>query len=434
MWAAYPATKSAVSAAPGLKVRKAETHATAQTICFVMPWPFELAGGVNHVVNNLIRSFRDDSVLGLAPIALELCWDPPVTPEASYLAVKRSVFWLRFPYEPDHPVRSVLSFVLHAPRSLLALRRYVRANNVAVFNVHYPDLRALNLIALRDLKLFRGRIVLSLHGSDIRSAHQGSRIYQWFWRRLLRRASVVVACSDGLREETLMLEPHANAVTIHNGIDLELFGRDSDAEFALPPELQGKRIIVNIGAFEYRKGHDILVQAFQQIALTHADAALLLIGKSGPLSSDIKRLIGEAELGSSVFILEDVPHSRVFDLLKNATIFVLATRWRKRLMGEGFALAILEAAAARLPVVATASCGVEEIIRDGQTGRVVPLEDVAALASAIRDLLDQPDLARRMAGHLHALVREHFTWNEAAKKYAALSHAEASSTSSPGPD
>ncbi len=330
------------------------------------------------------------------------------------------MLWLRFAYEQENPVRSFLSFVWHAPASLLELRRYVREHAISVINFHYPDLRALNFVLLRDLKLFRGKIILSLHGSDIRSAHQGSRLYKWFWRRLLRRADAVVACSEGLREEVLMLEPRSKSVTIHNGINVDAFARDSEPRFELPSELQGRRIIINVASFEYRKGHDILLEAFKRIGLRHHDALLLLVGKSGPESSRVKRLIKEAGLDSSVLVLEDVPHSRIFHFLNAATLFVFATRWRKGVMGEGFALAILEAAAARLPVVTTACCGAEELVEDGKTGRIVPLEDAAALASGMCELLDQPEAARHMGARLHELVRERFTWREAAAKYASL--------------
>jgi glycosyltransferase involved in cell wall biosynthesis len=70
--------------------------------------------------------------------------------------------------------------------------------------------------------------------------------------------------------------------------------------------------------------------------------------------------------------------------------------------------------------VATASCGVEEIIKDGVTGRVVPLEDDAALAAAISETLSNPEQARIMADKLYELVRERFTWRRAAEQYAAL--------------
>jgi glycosyltransferase involved in cell wall biosynthesis len=89
-------------------------------------------------------------------------------------------------------------------------------------------------------------------------------------------------------------------------------------------------------------------------------------------------------------------------------------------MGEGFPLAVLEAAAAGTPVVATASTGVAELLEDRVTGRLVPLEDARALAFAICDMLADPLTARKMADALLNVVRDRFTWRQAAEKYSAL--------------
>jgi glycosyltransferase involved in cell wall biosynthesis len=237
---------------------------------------------------------------------------------------------------------------------------------------------------------------------------------------MLRHASAIVSCSDGLRQETLQFEPRANVITIYNGIDMDRFSAHANPQFRWPPELDGKRVIVNVAQFEFRKGHDILLSAFRRVRSTHQDVALVLAGSPGPTSETIQNMIRELDLSDSVLCLGVVPHHKIYDLLKHATLFALATRWKHGIMGEGFAIALLEAAAAKLPVVATASCGVGEIISNGETGRIVPLEDDAALAAAISEMLDYPERARVMSENLHALVREQFTWKRAAEKYAAL--------------
>jgi len=286
--------------------------------------------------------------------------------------------------------------------------------------MHYPDLEAVNLVLLKVLGLFDGQVVLSLHGSDIRSAFQETGPGRRIWRFMLRHASAVVACSGGLKEETLHFEPRARVVTIYNGIDVARFSASSDPEFRWPPELMGQRVIVNVGQFEFRKGHDILLKAFRRVRDVRGDVALALAGFPGPTTEPVRKMIRDLNLSDSVLYLGALPHEKIYDLLKHSTLFVLATRWRRGSMGEGFAIAVLEAAAAKLPVVATASCGVEEIIHDGETGRVVPLEDDAALSAAICEQLDDPDSAKKMAERLYAVVREQFTWQKAAAQYASL--------------
>lgn len=391
----------------------------SESFYFVLPWPFQIPGGVNQVVNNLIREFATRKDLGLTPLKMELGWPPSAQTSGAEddgaLQVR-----LHSLYSPERPLFSPLTYLLYLPGELLRLRRIARAQNVAVFNLHFPDLQALTFVLLRRLGLYQGKIILSMHGSDIRSAHRTTGAAKAVWRWLLRNATEVVACSDGLRQEILMLEPRCRTLTIYNGIDVDLFAAQADPAFSWSPELKDRRIIVNVGSFQYRKGHDLLVRAFAEIARIYDDVALLLVGTPGPQTSSIRALINEMGLISRVHIKEDVPHARIYDYLAHASLFVLATRWIKGEMGEGFAVAILEAAAAKTPVVATASCGVEEIIVNGETGLVAALEDPDSLARAIREALDDPAAAQQRAERLYSVVRHNFTWEQAANVYAEL--------------
>lgn len=83
-------------------------------------------------------------------------------------------------------------------------------------------------------------------------------------------------------------------------------------------------------------------------------------------------------------------------------------------------MALLEAAAAGTPVISTKSCGVAELIEDGKTGRLVPVDNPSALAEAISSLLENPVLADQMAKRLQDRVGKEFTWDQACQKYLQL--------------
>ena len=395
------------------------SNPSASRHCFVLSWPFELTGGVNQVVQNLILEFQKDQRTFGEPLALQLA-EQQKPDDMLDSGIRRMYLHLRSPYVRKKAFLSAAGFLLHLPAALSRLRWLCRANQISVLNMHYPDLEALNLVLLKLLGLFNGQVILSLHGSDIRSAMQERGMTRRIWRFMLRHASTVVTCSDGLRQEALQFEPRANVITIYNGIDVDRFSAQADPLFRWPTGLDGKRIVVNVAQFEFRKGHDILLSAFRKVRSTHEDVALVLAGSPGPTSSAVENMIRDLALSDSVFCLGVLPHEKIYDLLKHATVFALATRWRHGVMGEGFAIALLEAAAAKLPVVATASCGVAEIIHNGETGRIVPLEDDAALAAAISEMLDNPEQAQVVGENLHALVRKQFTWRSAAEKYLAL--------------
>jgi glycosyltransferase involved in cell wall biosynthesis len=380
-------------------------------------WPFNRHGGVTEVVSNLIEEFRESG--DWEPVQLEGLWQPSSDASAPG-PIKRLSFRFRPPYKPERALRHSVAFLGRLPADVKALRRIAREHNIAVFNPHFVDYEYVILVLMRRLRLYGGKVILSIHGSDIRQAHQARGAGRFWWRFLLRNADAVVACSDGLAEEAHMVEPRAHVVTIHNGVDIERFRSSSDPGFEWPAEFAGKRVVINVGNFEYRKGHDILLRAFREVSNQHPDTVLLLIGNPGPTSATTRELQSELGLRDTVRILERVPHHQICGYLQRSSLFTMASRWHKGHMGEGFPVALLEAAAAGTPVVAAASTGVAELIEDYVTGRLVPLEDPRALASAMSDMLSDPAGARKMADALFRVVQDRFTWRRAAEKYSQL--------------
>lgn len=389
--------------------------------CFVLPWSFTaIEGGVNQVVNNLIQEMELGVSRGWRPIALEMNWPTGQLEPELPTGTKVLRLQLRAPLDSKKPIRSIASFLLHLVPDLLRLRRIAKQERIRVFNLHYIDTEALMFILLRKVTRFKGLVILSLHGSDIRTGHSQRALSRFLWKVILRAADFVVGCSDGLSEEALMLEPRAHVVTVHNGIDVSRFASRAASMFAWPLEMQGRAIIIHVGAFQYRKGHDLLVNAFNVVRGSHPEAALVLVGATGPTLANIRSLVEELGLVNSVWFFENVPHSEIFEMLTHSKVFALSSRWQKGVMGEGFAIALLEAGAAKLPVVATASCGVPEIVQDGITGVLVPLDDIAAIARGLNEMLENPELAERTAANLHQLVSEQFTWARAVERYVAL--------------
>jgi glycosyltransferase involved in cell wall biosynthesis len=97
-----------------------------------------------------------------------------------------------------------------------------------------------------------------------------------------------------------------------------------------------------------------------------------------------------------------------------ADAFAIASRW------EGLPLALLEAQAAGLPVVAAAAGGVAEAIREGTTGLLVPREEPLVLAQAMRRVMDDPELARRLGYEAARQAREEWSWERMVSAYEVL--------------
>jgi glycosyltransferase involved in cell wall biosynthesis len=176
--------------------------------------------------------------------------------------------------------------------------------------------------------------------------------------------------------------------------------------------------VVTVGRFEERKGHDMLLGAFEKLLVRRPQARLWMIGGEGrDLESTRARA---AALGDRVSFFVNIPHAQVIPTLAEAHVFAFSSRWRKGEMGEGLPIAVLEAGALGLPVVTTRCCGAEEVIEDGKSGLLVKLEDEAALAEGMEKLLADRRGALQMGAALQQRVMNEFQWGRAWRSYREL--------------
>jgi len=175
------------------------------------------------------------------------------------------------------------------------------------------------------------------------------------------------------------------------GIDLERFGSGR-------PALRNGRLIGNVARLAVQKGHRYLLDAAPAVLERHPEARFVIVG-DGELRAELERQA--APLGDRVVFLgtrTDVP-----DLLASFEVFAFPSLY------EGLCLAVIEAQAAGVPVVATPVGGIRETIRDGETGFLCPSRDARALAERIVHCLDHPEDARGVAEAARRSVRERFS-------------------------
>jgi len=370
---------------------------------------------VSQVVNSLAAQFRDGREFSPQLLVSAEQSASGGTVEADLIKTYYLPLWS--PMDNQHPFRAPFSFVCRLPYRCWVTRRIIDQHNIRIINPHFPGLASLVFLVLKKLKLFKGKIILSFHLSDIRNALSTKGRERKLWRVLLRGVDHIVVVSDDLAKDVLALDSTvaAKMTTIYNGVDLALFSpaeHEPGARFSLPN--QGKTIL-SIGAFIPRKGHDILVRAFSHVLSRVPDARLVIVGGDGPEIDPIRQLINSLSLAPKVVIFKDVPHERIPAFLSQAQLFVLASR------RESFGLVVTEAAAAKVPVVCTRAQGLRELITDGVTGRLVEIDDHIALAEAIVDVLTHPDEAGRMATNFYEYVKSNLTWHHAYEKYIRLS-------------
>jgi len=235
-------------------------------------------------------------------------------------------------------------------------------------------------------------IVITAHGIIFREAcfalGTKERIAWWmqaFWeRRILRRARHIIAISPYVERE---LEELTNATfhPIENPVSEEFF--------SLPPSAPGARILW-VGRLIPRKDPETALHAFAEVKKTCADAELRMVGESEsfPLYAErMKALAGELGLAASIRWLGELHRPALLEQYRSCTLVVLSS------IQETAPVAIAEAMAAGRPVVTTAAGGCPDMVTDGESGLVAGVGDVAALAAAMRRLLQDQALSARMA-------------------------------------
>jgi glycosyltransferase involved in cell wall biosynthesis len=201
---------------------------------------------------------------------------------------------------------------------------------------------------------------------------------------------------------------------IHNGLDIEYFLSTVDRKAVLQKVLNDREFILSIATFEHKKGLDVLLRAFAKIRCSHPGIALVLVGKSSHAENELRRLASDLSVAEDVFFCANIPHSQVGVFLRRAKVFCLPSR------SEPFGIAILEAGAYGLPVVASRVGGIPEFIIDGKTGLLVEPDDVEGLACALNRVLFEAQLATDLGEKLFQCVSIDLSWKRAYREYRAL--------------
>ncbi|HEX4647996.1 MAG TPA: glycosyltransferase family 4 protein, partial [Steroidobacteraceae bacterium] len=230
-------------------------------------------------------------------------------------------------------------------------------------------------------------------------------------RLLARYLPVCVVANSASTLEALKLHSRQRTAVIASGLTREHIERCSGERLSHPVPRIGI-----VGRIAPWKGQDVFLEAAAQLLRAGLRAQFLIVGSpmfgEEAFEGRLRGLASELGIAEQVEFLgfSDVP-----TVLRSLDILVHASR-----TPEPFGQVIIEGLAAGIPVVATEGGGVREIIEGGRTGLLVPMGDAAALAEALRQLLSQPEYARRLAAAGRRHVLEHFTIEQSARRSEAL--------------
>lgn len=316
--------------------------------------------------------------------------------------------------------RPFFSSPLYYPLYMSRLARDLRAQAVDIVHIHnftqfVPAVRRVNPGI---------RIALHMHSEWL------SQLDPALMKERLCHADLILGCSEFVTNRARAAHPEAapRLRTLYNGVDA--------AAAATPAAVRKKRALLCVGRITPEKGLHTVIEAFNALAPVYPDLELRIIGQERitpveflvELSDDprvrslkafypgsyrkriLERLL--PHLAPRVSFKGQVDHREMAPEYAGASVFVNASYY------ESFGMPVAEAMASGAPVVASRAGGVPEIIEHGKSGLLVEPGDAAALAGAISPLLDDRNLAWRLAAAGRARVTERFNWDAIASELA----------------
>jgi glycosyltransferase involved in cell wall biosynthesis len=224
-------------------------------------------------------------------------------------------------------------------------------------------------------------ILTHFHAGDFDHYYdRQNRLGKWWIRCGLRQSHRLIAVSQASAQRLHALLPEAEITMIPNGIEIAAF-----AQPARSPDMCVRLLFV--GAMGKLKGERDLLEAVQRIADRVPNLRLLLLGHG---AETIEAFCRQHHLGSLIEHLGPVAYNQRHAFFRQADFFVLPS------YGEGMPIAVLEAMAAGLPIIATRVGGIPELIEDGVEGFLLAPGDIAALSERIERLTTDPTLRAQM--------------------------------------
>jgi glycosyltransferase involved in cell wall biosynthesis len=231
-----------------------------------------------------------------------------------------------------------------------------------------------------------------------------------FYAIVTSLSDTVVAVSIAVRDEIGAYGSTTNVKVIHTGLP------DDPAPQAVDPPAPrrsptGQRATF-VGALQERKGVGALVEAAALVLRRHPAATFSIVGPDAGCLASVRERISQLGLEKQVCWLGE--RDDVGQILEESNVFVLPA------IADPLPLVVLEAMQAGVPVVATASGGCEEMVIDGETGYLVPIGDVAALADRLCRLLANPTAAAEMGVNGRRRFLNHFSYLKFMKSVTAM--------------
>ena len=311
-------------------------------------------------------------------------------------------------------IRDRAKILLPTPRVIRNLRKVIRQRNLTT--VWFGAAAPLGFSARWLRKSGANHIVALTHGHEV----WWSKLWPFSMamKEIGRSVDVATYLGDFTRDAIAPRFTNPEILLkIAPGIDTEHFNPRNSEKLRKSLGLESKPTIVCVGRLVHRKGQDRLVEAMPKILKRFPNATLVFIGE-GPHRAHLDTLVKSNNLEESVSFIGRIQYAELPEYIALGDVFAMPSR--SRFFGlevEGLGIVYLEASACGLPVIAGASGGAPDAVRDGETGFVVDGNNIDEIAERIIQLLADHNLREAMGKAGRRWVLDEWRWDRWSQKF-----------------
>jgi len=279
-----------------------------------------------------------------------------------------------------------------------------------VIHVQWPIPNGLGALFLK--KIFKIPFINTIHGEEVYLSKRYNTIFiikllvNTSSKTITNSSATLKACLDmGINNEKLDSIPFGVDTSFYKPMNI---ARDEEIF-----------LILSVGYLIERKGFEYLIKAVKETLNNKKKVRLKIVG-SGPLESNLKKLIKELSLENNIEIENNVSDEELLEYYNIADAFVLPSIIDSQGNTEGLGIVLLEAMACKVPVIGSNVGGISDIIQNGDTGILVSEKDPTELSNAIIKLMDDQCLRKSLAYNGYKEIMQRFQWTNVVEKYITL--------------
>ncbi len=294
----------------------------------------------------------------------------------------------------------------------LRARRYLQMEfdrlRPDIVHTHSSKAGIVGRFAAQDARV--PRVVHTIHGMSFNRTQPAivRRAYAWLERQAARRTHRIVTVADAMIDQTVAagVSPREKLCTVYSGMEIEHFTPSAERRAAARRKLQLADEDIAVGTVARlfrRKGYEQLIPIMAAAAEREPRLRFVWIG-DGAQRDDYEHELARLGLRNRTRLVGLVAPREVPDWLAGCDLLAHTSQW------EGLPRAVVQALLLQVPAVAFAIDGTPEVVIDGQTGRLVALNDLPAFTSALCELAGDAERRHALGRAGRELCRERFDW------------------------